>query len=222
MGERKIVDKSVGPAEIARALQAGSITTAQAQQMFNGVMPIGDYKGAAAILDLDLLVKQPLVLAEQLHILGVLDGREEDYDLQTLQIAVGAAINTAVTGEITVPSDEVWYINAIEGVIPASGGANIITYNWHCSLWADRAVTPSPYGQPFHAAAVDLGVGGGTQWDEFTSPANWWAATNKPILLRLPAGATLTAVFTNTNAVAAATVSCIFRIYGFIGKALVD
>jgi len=224
MGEKKLVDKTIGPAEIVRALQAGNITTAQAQQMFNGVMPIGDYKGAAAILDLDALVKQPLVLAEQLHILGVLDGREEDYDLQTLTIPNGALVNTTLTGDIPeggVPSGEVWYIGAVVITLPADAGGTP-TGNWHCSLWTDRAASPSPYGQPFHATDLNFSPGGGTQYDEFTYPGNWWALTNKQVPLRLPAGAKLTFRVVNTGAVATGNMACTCAIYGWIGKALVD
>ncbi|GAI58785.1 unnamed protein product, partial [marine sediment metagenome] len=63
MGKQKTVDKVLTAEDIVRAMQAGNLTIAQAQQLYNGVMPIGDYKGVAAILDLDLLVKQPLVHA---------------------------------------------------------------------------------------------------------------------------------------------------------------
>ena len=223
MGKQRVVNKTRSPAEIVQALQAGSITIAQAQAMYNGVIPIGDYKGIAAILDLDLLVKQPLVLAEQLHILGLLDGREEDYDRQIVTIPASAAILDSVAEILTVPAGEVWFVTAVESILPASGGTNIIAGNWYCSLWTDRAVTPSPYGQPFHATAFNFGVGGGTQFDEFSSPAVWWVITNKPYPIRLPGGTVITFVATNTGAIApAAAVNARFNLYGYIGKALVD
>jgi len=106
-------------------------------------------------------------------------------------------------------------------VLPPSGGANIIIGNWRCSLWTDRAATPSPAGQAFHAANVNFGFGGGTQWDEFGVIPLLWAAANKPVALRLPAGTVLTFTATNTVAAAAGNVNAIFRIYGYIGKALV-
>ena len=221
--KQRVVDKTISPAEIVKAMMAGSITTAQAQAMYNGVIPIGDYKGIAAILNIDLLVKQPLVLAEQLHILGVLDGREEDYDRQTVTIPASAAALVSVAENLTVPTGEVWFLTAIESILPASGGANIITGNWHCSLWTDRAAVPSAFGQSFHAAAFNFGVGGGTQFDEFSPPAVWWVITNKPYPLRLPAGTVLTFVATNTGVAApAAAVNAVFNIHGYIGKSLVD
>ncbi|GAJ13491.1 unnamed protein product, partial [marine sediment metagenome] len=102
MGKQRVANKAITPQQILQALQAGSITTVQAQAMFNGVMPVGDYKGIAAIFDLDLLVKQPLVDAEQKHILGILDGRLEGYDLRTLTFAIDAPAGTPLAGTLTV------------------------------------------------------------------------------------------------------------------------
>jgi len=218
---KKLVDKSVKPEDIVKALAAGDITFAQAQALYNGVIPIGDFKGAAAALDVDLLVKQPLVLAEQLHILGILDGREEDYDLQTVTIPTGAAIGASVAEQLTVPAGEVWYVTTIVSTLPADAGG-IPTFNWHCSLWTSRLATPSPYGQSFHAAAFNFSPGGGAQHDEFSGPAPLWLLTNKPMPLRLPGGTVLTFVATNTNALATADMACTARLYGFIGKSLVD
>lgn len=220
MGKDRVADKTITPLQVAYSLTPALSVEGRSRGSL-GVVPIGYYRGEPRFWDLDLAVVQPLVWAEQLHILGILDGREEDYDLQTLAVTAAEAIGTVHPGQLTVPSDEVWYVNAVEGVIPASGGANIITFNWHCSLWTDR-VAASTYGQPFHGAAVNLGVGGGTQWDEFGVIPLLWAATNKPVALRLPAGTILTALFTNTTAVAAATVNCLFRVYGYIGKVLVS
>ena len=201
--------------------QLAGLTVAQALQNRLGVYILGGYKGQTVFADLDKLVNQPLVWAEQQHILGILDGREEDYDLQTLATVLGEAIGTPHTAQLTVPSGQVWYVHAIETVIPASLGANIITANWRCNLWTDRAAIPSTNGQAFHAADLNFGVGGGTQWDEFGVIPLLWAATNKPVSLRLPGGAILTVTFTNTVAVAAAAVNCLFRIYGYVAKALV-
>lgn len=220
MGKQRLVDKSIQPMATVQNITPANFTIARQTPAY-GAIVMGDYRGAARFLDLDKLVVQPLVLAEQLHILGILDGREEDYDLQTLATVAAEAIGTAHTATLTVPSGEVWIINAVEMVVPASGGANAITANWMCSLWTDRAATPNTNGQPFLAAAYNPGVGGGTQWDEFGVIPLLWAATNKGSALRLPAGESVSVTFTNTLAVAAAAVNCLFRIYGFIGKTLV-
>ncbi len=216
MGKDRLVNKVVTPMQTLAGL-----TIASALQNRIASYLLGGYKGQSAFVDLDKLVNQPLVLSEKAHILGILDGREEDYDLQTQSVTLAEAIGTPHSASITVPSGEVWYVNAIENVSPASGGANIVTVNWRCSLWTDRIAGLSA-GQTFHAADINLGVGGGTQWDEFGVIPLLWAATNKPETLRLPAGTVLTFTFTNTVAVAAGTVNCISRVYGYIGKALVE
>ena len=224
---KKLVDKTVSPAELAKALQAGSITIAQAQQMFNGVLPIGDYKGIAAILDLDLLVNQPLVQAEPLYNLGILDGREEDYDLRTLTIPIASPVATAMAGALIVPADEIWYINCVQMYVPFDATAGV-TVNWHCSLWTDRAATPSEAGQPFRTAAQALAntncpaAGPSlTNYDEFGPIATAWAITNKVPLLRLPPGAVITFSVLTDTAAATAAIACTLGLYGAIGKILV-
>ena len=227
MGDKKLVNKEISPDEAARivikALQAGTYTVAQIQAMFPGFIPMGDYKGYGALWNIDLAVKQPLVLAEQLHILGLLDGREEDYDLQTIRIPNGAAIGASVRERLAVPTGDVWYVTAVELITPADQGGTP-TLNWRCSLWTDRATTPDTDGQAFRPAGQEWSnsPGGGTAYDEFVPPANWWAARNKPVMLRLPGGTVITAVATNTVALATANMDCTLRLYGFIGKSLVD
>lgn len=210
MGKQRVVKKTISPAELIKALQAGSITIAQAQQMFNGVILIGDYKGIAALLDIDLLVKQPLVDAEQKHILGILDGREANYDLLTLTITAAETAGTSHVGALTVPDDELWFINNVLTTVPANAVAN-----WYCSLWTDR-LGALGYGQAFHAAALAAG----DHQDEFSPTSPVWLPTNKTFPLRAPGGTVFTFVLTNVTA--PATVIGTFQIYGWLGKALVD
>lgn len=218
---KKLVDKTIDPADAVAACAAAAMTWAQAQRAFNGVFVIGKHKGEATILDITTLV-EPLVLAEQQHILGLLDGREEDYDLQTITIPKDAVADASVRERLTVPAGEVWFITAVELTTPADQGGTP-TLNWRCSLWTDRAATPDPDGQAFRALGEEFSnsPGGGTGYDEFVPPANWWAARNKPVMLRLPAGTVITAVATNTGAKATANMDCTLRLYGFIGKSLV-
>jgi len=220
VGDRKLVNKIINPAEFVRALQAGGMTLAQAQAAFNGMWLIGKYKGVPASLDIDTLV-EPLVQAEQLHILGILDGRVEGHDLVTVTIPLGALANAALTGTLTVPADEVWFINAVRMVTPADNGGSP-TVNWHCSLWPDPAATPSVFGQPFHAAPINFTPVGGTQWDEFGIPATIWDAANKPMMLRLPGGTVITFTVVNAGAVALGAMACTLALFGSIGKPLVD
>lgn len=222
MGKQDLVNKAVSQQDIVKALMAGDITFAQAQAMYNGVIPIGDYKGAAAALDIDLLVKQPLVLVEQQHILGILDGREEDYDLQTLGIVLGEIPGTSHIAALTVPAGEVWYISTVEMDHPVTAGANGVSGNWYCSLWTDR-IGALGYGQPFHTAAVGGGAGAALlQQDDFSIVGVAFDIASKSVMLRAPAGTVFTVVFTNLLANAAAAINCFFRLYGFVGKPLVD
>ncbi|MBA7506500.1 hypothetical protein ES706_05191 [subsurface metagenome] len=226
MGKERVVNKAVSQQDVVRALMAGDITFAQAQAMYNGVIPIGDYLGAAAALDIDLLVKQPLVHAELQHILGILDGREEGYDLVTLTTVVGATspIGTVLTGTLTVPAGEVWFINAVQTVVNAVGAANGLVGNWRCSLWTDRAVTPAPAGQAFHPAAGLVAAAGATltTLDEFGPIATAWLITNKVPLLRLPGGAVITFTLVTTTAQVDVATASTLGLYGAIGKPLVE
>jgi len=205
-------------------LQTGNMTTAQAQQMYNGVMPIGDYKGVASIFDLDALVKQPLVLAEQKHIMGILDGRLEGYDLVTVTIPAGIAGTTAPAGQLTVPIGEVWYISTVQLFHPSLGAGNQGGLNWYCSLWADQAAVPSPYGQPFHAAAqVSLVNSNQTVTDDFWTDAPFLGIGHKDVMLRAPGGTVFTSIFAVAAGVLAAVLAgCTMSLYGFVAKPLVD
>ena len=186
-----------------------------------GVIPIGNYKGVAAFWDLDKANNQPLVVAEQQHILGILDGREEDYDLQTLGIVLAEAIGTAHTAALTVPAGEVWFINSVLMTHAGTGGASAITGNWYCSLWTDR-VGALGLGQPYHAAVINPGAGAAmAQVDDFWTTAPILGVGNKAVLLRAPAGTVFTVIFTTQIAVAALAINCTFQLLGHLGKPLV-
>lgn len=190
-----------------------------------GVVPIGYYRGGVAFWDLDLAVKQPLVNAELAHILGILDGREEGYDLKTLTTVVGATspIGTVLTGTLTVPAGQVWYLNAVRTTLNTTGAANGLVGNWRCSLWTDRATVPSASGQSFHpAAGLVRAAGGSTVFlDEFGQIATLWVVTNKPSMLRLPAGTVITFTMTTTTAQVDVAAASTLELFGFIGKPLV-
>lgn len=144
MGERRIVDKTIGPAEIVRALAAGNITIAQAQQMFNGVMPIGDYKGVAAILDLDKLVIQPLIQAEKQWTEDIVDTRN---GYVTITVPIGTKQGSSVSGSIEVPEGEVWYLCEHEIMIHQAAGliAGDIGVNFLVSSFPKVDVADKPY-----------------------------------------------------------------------------
>jgi len=171
------------------------------------------------VINLGNLV-EPLVQAEQLYILGLLDGREEDYDRQSLTIPTLAAIGAEVRERLTVPADEVWFITTVELTTPADQGGTP-TLNWRCSLWTDRAAIPDANGQAFRETAYSNSPGGGTVWDEFNTLAPLWALTGKPVVLRLPGGSVITAVAINTVAQATAQMISTLKLYGYKGKSII-
>ena len=131
MGKERLVDKTIQP------LAAGGVTVAQAtsrpaNQL--GVLPIGYYKGAAAFIDLDKLVNQPLALVEGLYSLDRLDDRDA---IQAV-IAAGAAVGAVARARLTVPGGELWIINRLVLVSPAESGAgvgDIVQVNFRIKSW---------------------------------------------------------------------------------------
>ena len=216
MGKRNLVDKTIRPEDIVRALQAGSITFAQAQQMFNGVIPIGDYKGIAAALDFDLLVVQPLVAAERLYALDRIDAR----DIVTATFPAASAMGTVIRARLgPVPADEVWFLNRLTLVSPAQIGAEaIIQVNFRVSIWA----------VPDVRTGTTVDADGRAYWpaDQGTLALNTYtvdlpAQGELGEELRLPAGATITLVATATGAAATTTTAATLTPSGRKGKLLV-
>ncbi len=231
MGKQRVVDKSIRPMTTTLTTLTPALVTSGRSYGDIGVLPVGYYKGAAAFWDLDLAVNQPNVVAEQQYILGILDGREEDYDLQTLTLPLLAVAGTALTGTLTVPTGELWYVNCIRLDCPGDATAGF-TLNWFCSLWTDR-IGAVAAGQPFRTAAMALAsagiathtiAGGGAiqQLDEFGEIATAWAVTNKTPLLRLPAGAILTFTVLSDTAAPTVATACTLSVHGAMAKVLVQ
>ncbi len=220
MGRQKTKDKTLRPLTTITNLTPATVTGGVNINAL-GRLPIGVYKGAAAFWDLDKAVNQPLVQAEQQHILGILDGREAAYDLAQVAVIAADPIGTAHTGTITVPTGELWYVNAVEGFSPANGALAQVGYNWYCSLWTDR-VGALGHGQAFHGAEQLSAVNTAqTITDDFHYTGALWAVTNKPVMLRLPAGTVLTAIFTTRTAVSTPAIACTFSVFGYMAKILV-
>lgn len=181
-----------------------------------GVIPIGNYKGVPAFWDLDKANNQPLVLAEQLHILGNLDGATEDTDLQT--ITVGAIVaGVVVTETLTVPAGEVWFINCVTGTCAADATGTVV-YNFRCSLFPDALA--NVLGGVYHTAWLATALG--PQLDEFGAIATVFGVGNKPVPLRLPAGTTISGQLMNAAGAAACTgVVGTMQLFGWRGRLLV-
>ena len=217
MGKQRVVNKAISPLQVLQALQSGSITIAQAQQMFNGVMPIGDYKGVAAILDLDLLVNQPLVQAERLYALDKLDAR----DIVTVTLPAAALVAATVRGQLgPVPVGEVWFLNRVTLVSPIRVAAEAIAQlNFRISSWAipdiRTGTTPDVDGRSYWP--VDLGTAAA---DAFV--VDFPAQGELGEELRLVAGDIITLVATVTAAaVGVAAINTTLTPFGRKGKLLV-
>ncbi len=226
MGRQNLVDKTIMPNRLLEPQEVSAqqaMTPLQALNNGTGKLLVGGYKGQIAIVDLDKLVNEPLVKAELEHILGILDGREEDYDLQTINPVVGDPIGTVYAQTLVVPTGQVWYLNAVRTILNTAAAAQGLVGNWRCSLWADRAATPNEAGQSFHpAAGLVQAAGGTTTWlDEFGPITTAWQITNKVPLLRLPAGTVITFTVVTTTAIVDLAVANTLQMYGFVGKKLV-
>jgi len=181
-----------------------------------GVIPIGNYKGGAAFWDLDKANNQPLVWAEQLHILGNIDGAGVDGTVNVVMPAL-AALGTIVVGTITVPAGEVWFINSVTQTC-AADATGTVTWNWRCSLFADPL--GNVLGGTYHTA--NLATALGPQLDEFSAIAVAFAAANKPTLLRLPAGTTISGqLLVTAIGVGVTGVTGVLQLFGYKGKVLV-
>jgi hypothetical protein len=181
-----------------------------------GVIPVGNYKGQPAFWDLDKAVNQPLVWAEQQHILGNIDGAGlNGIALMTVTAAVTAGL--AVSGTITVPAGQVWFLNAVVATCLADATGTIV-FNWRCSLFTD--VLANALGGLFHTAWIATPLL--PQQDEFGIVAPVLDLNNKPTMLRLPAGTTISGQLMNAIGGAIPTgVVGTFQLFGYIGKALV-
>lgn len=219
MGKQKSVDKTVRPLTTLTNLTPATVTGGIAINSL-GHIPIGVYKGAAAFWDLDKAVNQPLVSAEQQHILGILSGRETGYDRAIRATVLADAITTAYTDDLTVPTGEVWYVQAVETTIPASGGVTQYGTNWYCSLWTDR-VGALGFGQPFWGAEQLHPFGGANPIDEFGVAPVAFAIENKQAVLRAPAGTVFTFVTTVRALAVDLAVNITYQIWGYLGKSLV-
>jgi len=213
MGRQNIVDKVIRPlTTITQITPAGVIADAARA----GVIPVGNYKGVPAFWDLDKAVNQPLVSAESQHILGNIDGAGVNGLVAMTMVATSIA-GTIVGGTITVPAGQVWFINAVVGTCAADATGTIV-YNWRCSLFADALA--NVLGGVYHTAWLATPLA--PQNDEFTTIAVVFNIANKPTLLRLPAGTTITGQLLNAAGAAAATgVVGTLQLFGYIGKQLV-
>ncbi len=204
-GRQKPVDKGVYP------LQLTNVTPAALTPAKPGVVPIGNYKGAAAFWDLDKAVNQPLVLVEKAHALDNLDDR----NVVDVKIGAGAAIGATGRDKHTVPAGKVQFINRLVVSAPAAdGGGAFLSVNVRVSIWPDPATTPDADGK--------------TYWTTDKEPKGTPVTLDLPAQgelgeeLRLPAGSSITLVATVKTAALAADTTATLIPYGRVANALVE
>ncbi len=203
MGKQELVKKAIGPMEIVKALQSGSITIAQAQQMYNGVIPIGDNKGIAALYDIDKQVNQPLVIAEKEYSLDKLDARDI---ISAGPIPIGAVLASGIfTATLSVPANELWILEQIVLACPVTAVAGeTVSVNVRSSEWQipdiRTGTTVNIAGRSYYA--TDLVA---TSAAAIATTTVFSAVTELGKALRLPGGAVLTLVaWSSGNALTAA------------------
>lgn len=231
MGQDRLVDKSnkpVHPLSVPTALNPIHVTNRASADL--GTLPIGIYRGQAAFWDLDKAVNLPLVNAEKAHILGILDGREEDYDHLRIVIPDGSAVGYSAGATLTVPSGLVFFIHSVRIQNDAAYGSATINLNWRCSLWPSREDPVNEHGQSFYENPK-VSAAGAAQ-DHFTLfytgainstvPVTATQLEYKDVSLRLPAGTKIrfTASVT-TAAVDTDDATCDLSLYGYVGRLLV-
>jgi len=205
MGRQKVVDKTINPMQVGlTTLNPASVTGGRAVNTL-GVIPIGNYKGAATFIDLDKLVNQPLVLAEKVYALDRVDSRNG------VQVTVpnGTALAAVVTGQIEVPAGEVWFLNRLSVVCPAADATGTCSFN---ILVSSFPKTEDRGDKPYLPANVTA-MGATTDYD---LPAQGELGEE----LRMVGGDKLTLQLTVTVAF---TADKVFRLnpWGRKGKALV-
>jgi len=155
IGRQKVVDKTVTPLQIV-SLTPTEATRGRAPSTL-GYIPIGNYKGAPAFLDLDKLVNQPLVLAEKAYALDRIDSRNGI----NVTVPDATALAAIVTGEIEVPAGEVWFLNRLSVVCPAADATGTASFNILVSSFpkvngVDKAYLPADVTAMGATTDIDL------------------------------------------------------------------
>lgn len=216
-----------------RPFSTTSVAPIDAIHRGQGHLMVGAYRGGLAYVDLDKQVVQPLVAAEKLHILGILNGRLANYDMVAVTYGIADGIGTVLRGRLTVPAGQVWYVHAvsIDAIKDATAG---FTFQWRCSLWPDVVAvggTPDADGQGYFAAPVAGAANtvilnetlfGATVAVPAVADTVLVSRMALPVLLRLPGGTVITLQSTTNTAVTAAATPVNLRLRGFVGKALVS
>ena len=202
MGKERLIDKVILPQNVQPQQMPGLVQAP-------GNYPMGVYKGRSALIDLDLLVNEPLALVEGLYSLDRIDAR----DIITASIPATGVVNDSVIAQLAVPAGELWLVNRVVVVSPAQTAAEgqIVTVNFRLSSWQipDTRVgtTVHDNGRSYWPAAQGT-VAVNTYTVDFPAQGELGAE------LRLKAGDIITLVATLTAANASAILAATLTPFG--------
>jgi len=202
MGKERLIDKVILPQNVQPQQMPGLVQAP-------GNYPMGVYKGRSALIDLDLLVNEPLALVEGLYSLDRIDAR----DIITASIPATGVVNDSVIAQLAVPAGELWLVNRVVVVSPAQTAAEgqIVTVNFRLSSWQipDTRVgtTVHDNGRSYWPAAQGT-VAVDTYTVDFPAQGELGAE------LRLKAGDIITLVATLTAANASAILDATLTPFG--------
>jgi hypothetical protein len=198
-------------AQQGQKAQQGGLILAGAPLLIGGVIAGGWDAGAWRTLNLDTL-RQLWRLSERIQPCGKLDGR----NTVTATIAAGSAVGVTAEAALSVPSGELWFIQALEIVSPpecAPGQGQIVTVNFRISAWPDDDDSNED-GKLFWETARGT-IATDTYWQEFFASGPWGDPENLDVPLRLVAADYITLIATLTGAAATAAMSATLTPYGY-------
>ena len=217
MGQQNLVNKTINPLQLTSLTPAAVTGGTPVNQL--GFIPIGNYKGAAAFFDLNLLVNEPLIWAEKQWTQDIVDTRN---GFVAITVPIGTLVGASVTGNITVPAGEIWYLGTHRLLIHqaaalTAGGlvVNFLVSSFPKTLaGADKAYLDAERALARTQAQIAAG--------DFDLTTQFQAGDELGVPLRLVGGDVLTLVATvATAATVGATITVDLTVYGRVGKSLV-
>ena len=206
------LDKQTGlflPQQGMKAQQG--LVLAAPPYLIGGVISGGWDAGAWRVLNLDTL-RQLWRLSERIQPAGKLDSR----NTVTATIAAGSAVGVVAEATLTVPSGELWFIQALQVVSPpecAAGEGQIVQVNFRISAWPDDDDSDED-GKLFWATGRGT-IGTDTYWQELYTSAPMLAPENLDVPIRLAAADYITLIATLTGAAATAAMNATLTPYGY-------
>ena len=217
---QKLIDKTIQPLQLT-SLTPAAVTGGIAVNQL-GSIPIGNYKGTAAFFDLDKLVNQPLIWAEKQWTQDIVDSRN---GFVSIVVPIGTLVGASVTGVLTVPAGEIWYLGEhilfIHQAAALTFGDLVVNF-LVSSFTKTIAGTDKPYLDPARALVATAAQIAAAAAGPRTLDTQFLAGDELGVSLRLVGGDKLTLVATVATAnTAVAPITVDLTVYGRVGKSLV-